>query len=424
VLLVFVVHLDTRSARADDCNSNGIPDSVDVVAGTSFDLNNNALPDECDLSIVVSTSGPTDIFNVPDPTLAVGTNRIVATVNESIFVYDKLGGTVNSNFLNNRQIPGNPGFFGEIGAGADLFDPRTIYDQYSGRFVVMILENDVLANATWIDVAISRSSDPSDLTTAGWHKYRLNGVIDHEGVALKVDYPGLGVDEQAVYITVNLIGMGPDGTGVGSLLRVIDRKALFADLPILQPGVHYHDFVLEGIYITQPAHCFGPAPAAYFLTSNCPPDDDCSTNSFQLFTLTDPVTNPTLWETAISVPPFEAPQYTGAHGPSSIPDGAGGDIDASNGGLANATWRDGSLFTTHTISTNGKRVVRWYEFDTAACAIDPGNCLVQFGDVDAGLSPGGNPRYTFFPAITPNRCDQVGLVTALSSEDSYREKPA
>ena len=38
-----------------DCNSNGIPDEVDIAAGTSEDCNTNGLPDECDIAGGTST---------------------------------------------------------------------------------------------------------------------------------------------------------------------------------------------------------------------------------------------------------------------------------------------------------------------------------------------------------------------------------
>ena len=32
----------------DDCNGNGVPDALDIVAGTSVDLNDDGIPDDCD----------------------------------------------------------------------------------------------------------------------------------------------------------------------------------------------------------------------------------------------------------------------------------------------------------------------------------------------------------------------------------------
>ena len=44
-----------------DCNSNGVPDNVDIANGTSADCNSNGVPDECD-----TASGASDDCNVND----------------------------------------------------------------------------------------------------------------------------------------------------------------------------------------------------------------------------------------------------------------------------------------------------------------------------------------------------------------------
>ncbi len=33
----------------DDCNANGIPDTIDIATGTSTDANANGFPDDCDV---------------------------------------------------------------------------------------------------------------------------------------------------------------------------------------------------------------------------------------------------------------------------------------------------------------------------------------------------------------------------------------
>ena|GEM_PF-6116122 len=81
--------LSASVARADDCNTNGIPDECDIDCGPpggecdtngcgqSEDSNTNGVPDECDLAVGISTNGLIDETSVPDPTLAVGPEHIV-----------------------------------------------------------------------------------------------------------------------------------------------------------------------------------------------------------------------------------------------------------------------------------------------------------------------------------------------------------
>ena len=40
-----------------DCNGNGVPDSCDILAGTSADCNVNGTPDECESSLDCNTNG-------------------------------------------------------------------------------------------------------------------------------------------------------------------------------------------------------------------------------------------------------------------------------------------------------------------------------------------------------------------------------
>jgi hypothetical protein len=57
-----------------DCNSNGIPDTIDISKGTSPDANQNGIPDECEATTAVMASGSSGVGtglrldqNVPNP---------------------------------------------------------------------------------------------------------------------------------------------------------------------------------------------------------------------------------------------------------------------------------------------------------------------------------------------------------------------
>ncbi|NIW44429.1 MAG: T9SS type A sorting domain-containing protein, partial [candidate division Zixibacteria bacterium] len=47
---VFIAWIAPDAMPFDDCNNNGVPDSLDIVNGTSQDCNNNWIPDECDIA--------------------------------------------------------------------------------------------------------------------------------------------------------------------------------------------------------------------------------------------------------------------------------------------------------------------------------------------------------------------------------------
>jgi len=55
---------ESKLATINDCNSNSIPDEVDIAAGTSLDCNSNGIPDECDVS--TGTSQDCNSNSIPD----------------------------------------------------------------------------------------------------------------------------------------------------------------------------------------------------------------------------------------------------------------------------------------------------------------------------------------------------------------------
>jgi hypothetical protein len=65
---------DIAAGRSQDCNANGIPDECDLAAGTSHDCNANGIPDECD--IPAGTSQDCNGNGVPDTCdLTAGTSQ-------------------------------------------------------------------------------------------------------------------------------------------------------------------------------------------------------------------------------------------------------------------------------------------------------------------------------------------------------------
>ena len=99
----------------------------------------------------------TGFYNIPpDPIGAAGPNHVVNVVNTSIEWYTKAGVQQNSQSLQS--------FF----SSATLtFDPKVIYDQYEGRFVVVTLETlgrgdaNTANDVSRIYLAVSDDSNPN-----------------------------------------------------------------------------------------------------------------------------------------------------------------------------------------------------------------------------------------------------------------------
>jgi len=324
----------------------------------------------------------------PDPTIAVGPDHVVQTVNQSIAWFTKEGVL---QFQAPLGSPGNPGFFEPQGARNFTFDPKCFYDPFDDRFVVIALEvyDD---NTAYIDLAISDDDDPNGV----WYKYRTWAVIAIADSTFWVDYPGLGYDEHAIYVTGNLFNLtGSIGFG-GALFRAFDKD------PILAGGAaSFVDLVPGTDASVQVGQTHGEeAPRTYFLSRT-------ADTAVKLWTIDDPTGTPTLRSTIVG-------GLASANAPASGAPNPGGVIDTLDGRLMNVHVRGDRVLTAHGVSASdasGPVVARWYDIDTRGWP-DSGSTptLRQQGEV-----AGDSDEYTFFPAIGADRFGNVALVAARAS---------
>ncbi|MBL8764952.1 MAG: hypothetical protein JNM07_11845 [Phycisphaerae bacterium] len=322
----------------------------------------------------------------PDPTLAVGPNHIVTTVNMAIAFYRKDGVL---QFITDLSNAGNPGFFEDIGAGGFTFDPKCFYDSYAQRFVVVAPEVYGSTEA-WITIAVSDDSDPNGV----WYKYRTWAVLTDGVTTFWWDYPGFGYDHQGYYVTSNLFGLNQSGWG-GVGYRVFDKTPMLTGQPVV-----FSTLRDGGSASAQVSQAVGsPQPQAPFIVSLA------SQTRVRVQSIRDPLTNPTLVTFDVAVPRWE-----GSFGAPSD----GGTIDTLDNRMINAQWRSGVLYCAHGISTTltdgAKNYGRWYRIRTLNWPTSGAPLFSQAGNVE-----GGAGVHTFFPAVYANRFDELGAVVGHSA---------
>ena len=156
-----------------------------VIEGVNFDDN------------ATNTGG--SVFIPPDPIGAVGPNHLVSIVNVSIEWHTKAGVQQNSQGLGLDTAANVVGsFFAPLAPVNALFDPKVIYDQHAGRFVVVALERQDITRGDPVDtsrilLAVSDDSDPNGT----WFFHAINSKINLGGLDRWADYPGFSVDEEA-----------------------------------------------------------------------------------------------------------------------------------------------------------------------------------------------------------------------------------
>ena len=330
----------------------------------------------------------TTVWNPPDPCLAVGPNHIVATVNMKVAWYLKDGTAQFENFLDST---GNPGFFEEVGAGSFTFDPKCFYDEFAQRFVVLALEYYSATQESWITIAVSDDADPNGV----WFKYRTPSIVElGGGCRYWVDYPGLGYDGQAWYVTGNLFKLSSSPTECGgfggTLVRVFEKSGAMSG------GTAVWRDVADPSASMQVATARDAADAArlVYVASN---------TSLGIVRVNDPLTAPVLAKTTCTVPTIV--------GDNSAPTPSGS-ISIVDSRIFNAFVRNDRVFAAHNagaaIVANAR--ASWYEVN----AVGAEATLVQTGRIAINGS-----EHTFFPAIAVNDIGAVGLVYGRSSPTQH-----
>ena len=155
--------------------------------------------------------GTTECCSIPpDPTMAAGPFQVVVATNDGYAAFDKNGTAVPNTVAQPCAGSCSLGtFFTNAVAGAGIFDPWLVYDQYIDRYwLLAVSEADSPQNSDFL-LALSNSSDVTD----GWSLFRIDARTNANDVQSQwCDYEKLGVDAQAIYLTCNMFSF-PQGTG-------------------------------------------------------------------------------------------------------------------------------------------------------------------------------------------------------------------
>jgi hypothetical protein len=343
----------------------------------------------------------------PDPHGAAGPSGIIATVNLRIAYYNKTGvlqwGPVT--------LSGASGFWGGVGnTGSGNSDPRALYDPASGRFFV-IMQEATTANQSFLNLAVSKNSNPTTSGTADWYFYRLNNTEVVGATNYGADYPGLGIDSQAVYVTYNMYSL-PFSTGVFKNCQIITLKK--ADI-IVGTGTFSLIYTPDGsssAFTLQPATVMGtvkPGNVAYFGEAAF-----INTTTVRVWALSDPLGTPSLTSFDLTVP-----DHGGSSGVTGAPQlGTATTVPTLTPRTqGNAFWYNGAMWFCHTAGGgSGKSSAYYYKVNTnnflASPTADP--TLAESGFID-----GGAGVWTYQPSIGANANGDVGLVYTQSSSTQY-----
>ncbi len=277
----------------------------------------------------------------PDSHGTAGRDHVVTIVNTTVAWYTKAGVQQAAMTLDT--------FFAPLAVGGQPFgnfDPKVIYDPFRDRFVAMTLDSNSTTYSR-ILVAVSKTADPND----GWNYQAINSFLTIGGNTYWTDYPGLSLDENAVYFTGNPFATGA-GAAVNSRLWVMDKQVYGGGTSAVNV---YDPWAGTGLTsgTTQPAVLQGVRPAGTngtYLVSymrNTGIGGAAANDEARVIRVDDPLTAPSFTLTRINLGDID-----NAPNPVTQPllQPAGIFLDGGDQRVYNAAWRNGTLVFANTVT--------------------------------------------------------------------------
>ena len=333
----------------------------------------------------------------PDPIIAAGPDHLLVGVNSDFGIFDK-SGTLQ------KQINATSWFsnvLSGIGTGniSNAFDPKVIYDHFSNRFIMVWLAYDDVANSAWFLISTSDDSDPNGV----WYNFAVPSDVNGSSYAGNwADYEGLGVDNQAIYITSNQFSFS--NTFEYVKVRIFDKMQFYNNTAGVINWTDLWDLrdpdnLNVNVFTVRPALTFGSPNAEYLLS-----DSRYLTGTFMtLWTLINPLSTPTMTAiniaTTSSISPPNANQLGGG-----IPL-----IDVGGRRIRNVVYRNGSVWTAHSVADVSGQFAR-----ARYVRINVSGPTVQ-----EDFSFGADNYWYSYPAVTVDAASNLYMVFNRSGDTEF-----
>ena len=330
----------------------------------------------------------------PDCTAAAGPNHVLVAVNASFAVYNKTGVIA-------RPAQTFASWYSNVITAAKIFDPKVIFDQHSNRWFLLTvaLPSDPNKKESYFLLSVSQTSNP----LGPWWNYKLDAARDGNTPTTNwADYPSMGVDAKAIYISANMFKFNGGFSYVK--VRVLNKTPLLTG-----SAVSWQDLTKlknsDGslAFTVQPCHTFGAPQVEYMVNSYF--TSSATQNRLTLWSLTGPPNAPVLTSKTVTTAPYGQP-------PAADQKGGAPPLNAGDVRVLNAVSRSGSVWcaltTFHNWGENVNRAaVHWFQINQTSGA------LVQQGVF------GARGAHYYYPAVMPDSNGNMTLVFSRSSANEF-----
>lgn len=299
-------------------------------------------------------------FVPPDSTGDVGPTQVLVMVNGYIRVFDKAG---NPGAL---QMP-TALFWSGVPESSYVTDPQVVYDRTSERWYLAMITFTGSFSENQLLLAVSSASEITENSTFTFYQFEPDdfSTAPNEDSGAFADYPSLGVDNNAVYLSANMYR--PDFRPYGPSVFVIRKSSLLAGGPMVAtPFRQISTFDTGGIASPRGVSNDDPeATVGYFVGH-----DLKSYGTLNLRRVIDPGGTPSLSPDIPITVPTTAQVITVPFQGSRSPISAGGISLVGAGLFRNRITGEQSLWTSHVTLVDAAGVgtyegdraaARWYE---------------------------------------------------------------
>lgn len=326
---------------------------------------------------------------------AIGPKHYVEFINGAFAIYAKTNG-LRIRRISDSQFWADAGVI--VSSDATISDPRVIYDPASQRwFASMVDFNSTVSDPTTFAnnflIAISDTPDP----TRGWHG---KSFVADPDTGFFADFPTLGVDANALYISGDMFVNG--STSVGASLWSIPKADLLLNTtPAVVTNATWYGVMAYSEHgeILQPATCVDGSSGGDILAA----PDILSGDTLILSKVLNADTTNGVLTASTNIPiaaysvPFDPKQ----------PDGTATLADNDARLSARVYTVGGVIFAAQSIEVNGRAAIRWYRISAT------NQTLLESGTItDPDLD-------LFYPSIAAN----IGGVIVIGCNGCSIHKP-
>ncbi len=361
-----------------------IPVNLPIPRGAPV-LLEQASPEAANMPMPMSPAPSSSFFalgddgtNIPPDTMgAVGPDRLFVAANSQVRIQLRDGSVVNTYTLNS--------FFGGASGGSGVFDPVSIYDPFSGRWI-LVATDDSHSTASALLIAGSHSSNPD----GGFYAYRY--PADSTGV-LWADRPQVGFNKDWVVIQINMYTLS-DSSWAASNIFACPKSSLYAGANMTCSLWKTTDIGAGQV----PARTLDSSAGTVYLVQTW----NSSSGSLALHSISGPVGSEVLTK-KIALPSTTSTWSSSADSDLGPQAGTSNKIDLGDARMLGTFYRNGSIWAAHTIflpagSSPSRAAAQWWQ-------ISPSGSVLQRGRIDDST---GVNSYAY-PSIAVNKDNAVLL---------------